>query len=56
MAAPDFGYQLEAAYATPVNRLRERYRIDIKNYISRVTTLDETSRKVSGLRPTTARA
>lgn len=37
MGAPDFGYQLDAAYATPVNRLRERYRIDIKNYISRVT-------------------
>jgi hypothetical protein len=37
MADPKFGYQLEAPYSRPAGRLLEKYRIDIKKYITAVT-------------------
>jgi hypothetical protein len=39
MGNPSFGYQLERPYAIPARRLLEKYGLNIKNYISRVTDM-----------------
>ncbi len=39
MAEPAFGYQFEPAYSIPAHRLRDKYHMEIANYITRVNDL-----------------